>query len=69
MARKLGFITPAEPNKDTLEQYEYDLIESLFTVMQETSADFTNTFRSLAHICRDPAFTEGDKRVLDLIVN
>ena len=69
MARKLGFITTATPEKDTLEQLEFDLIESLLTVMQETSADFTNTFRSLAHISRDPANIDGDKKVLDLIVN
>ena len=54
MALKLGFTTAAtSEEKQGLEDYEFDLIQSLFTVMQETSADFTNTFRSLSLLSRD----------------
>jgi uncharacterized protein YdiU (UPF0061 family) len=60
MARKLGFITTSNPNKDTLEDFEYEIVQALFKVFEETSADFTNTFRALAFISRDLNDTQGD---------
>jgi serine/tyrosine/threonine adenylyltransferase len=69
MARKLGFITSANPHKETLDTEEYELIQSFFKVLEETSADFTNTFRILSQISRDLKDTEGDHRVIDIIVN
>ena len=56
MALKLGFVTSATSgDKHSLDDHEFDLIKSLFTVMQETSADFTNTFRALSLVSRDPS--------------
>jgi uncharacterized protein YdiU (UPF0061 family) len=64
MALKLGFVTSAtSSDKDSLDDHEFDLIQSLFVVMQETSADFTNTFRSLSLVSRDPSDKETLKTV------
>ena len=37
-------------------------------MLEETSADFTNTFRILAHISRDPSDSAGDEQVIKTIV-
>jgi serine/tyrosine/threonine adenylyltransferase len=64
MALKLGFVTTAtSSDKDSLDDHEFDLIQSLFVVMQETSADFTNTFRTLSLLSRDPSDKETLKTV------
>ncbi len=68
MAKKLGFITPANPNKEEIEDHEYECIKSLFEVMEKTSTDFTNGFRTLALISRSHQFTETDDLVLDRLV-
>ena len=57
MARKLGFITPANSDRDSIKECEFELIQSLVEVLSATSADFTNTFRILAMISRDPDLT------------
>jgi uncharacterized protein YdiU (UPF0061 family) len=64
MALKLGFVTSTtSSDKKSLEDHEFDLIQSFFVVMQETSADFTNTFRTLSLLSRDPSDKETLKTV------
>jgi uncharacterized protein YdiU (UPF0061 family) len=46
-----------------------DLIQSLFTVMQETSADFTNTFRSLSLLSRDQSDKDSLTNLVELIAS
>jgi len=70
MALKLGFTTTAtSEEKKGLEDYEFDLIQSLFTVMQETSADFTNTFRSLSLLSRDQSDKDSLTKLVELIAS
>jgi uncharacterized protein YdiU (UPF0061 family) len=68
MARKLGFITEANSEKEELSDQEFGLIESLFNVLKETSTDFTNTFRALMKVSRSPDFTAVDQQALDELV-
>ena len=60
MGKKIGVITEMNPEKDSLSEDEFQLIKDLFKVMEETSSDFTNTFRALMKISNSPDFSESD---------
>ncbi len=68
MARKLGFITHANPSKVTLEDDEYECIRTIFEVMKECSSDMTNTFRTLALISRCEELTQADQEAIEKLV-
>ena len=68
MARKLGFITSDQEDRERLEEQVFEVIKSLFKVLEECSTDFTNTFRFLQLISKEVLMTEGDKKVIELLV-
>jgi uncharacterized protein YdiU (UPF0061 family) len=61
MAKKLGYISKLNKEKDSLNDKEFDSIRTLFEVMSKCGTDFTNTFRTLALISRNTEITETDE--------
>lgn len=68
MGKKLGFLTELNPLKSNLTDLEFECIQKFVKVLTETRADFTNTFRLITLITRDPLLGNSDKNVLEDLI-
>eukprot|EP00347_Sterkiella_histriomuscorum_P006137 403353926 len=68
MSKKLGFLIEGQNEKVEIVDQEYQCIQSIFTAMEQTMGDFTNTFRILALVSREIELKETDQKAIELLV-